>query len=259
MLVVNDLDETLNPRFLRRLLGRVLADDLARVLLESGHEAVSVRTLTVSVVEGTDDHGFLSGVSALKKDHCLVLLQELHHCFFSLSPLSGEFSENSWFNSEESGVQEIAKRTCISSKIYSSSKSNSMSIFSSSSDSKSDSSNSLIKSSLDELSFSSEEEVGPLSPLAISIAAGFSGAIAAAASHSFDTARTRAQCVILPKFGFCWIDKDGSNLCCIQCYRWMLLLSCRFIGSKVKNNRHHTLSANLSCIDQTYQLCYFVV
>ena len=49
------------------------------------------------------------------------------------------------------------------------------------------------------LSFSSEEEVGPLSPVAISIAAGFSGAIAAAASHSFDTARTRAQCVILPK------------------------------------------------------------
>ncbi|CAE6195391.1 unnamed protein product [Arabidopsis arenosa] len=47
---------------------------------------------------------------------------------------------------------------------------------------------------------SSEEEIGPLSPVAISIAAGFSGAIAAAASHSFDTARTRAQCVILPKY-----------------------------------------------------------
>ncbi|VVB01101.1 unnamed protein product [Arabis nemorensis] len=47
---------------------------------------------------------------------------------------------------------------------------------------------------------STEEEVGPLSPIAISIAAGFSGAIAAAASHSFDTARTRAQCVILPKY-----------------------------------------------------------
>ncbi|KAF8080008.1 hypothetical protein N665_0982s0010 [Sinapis alba] len=46
---------------------------------------------------------------------------------------------------------------------------------------------------------SSEEDVGPLSPATISIAAGFSGAIAAAASHSFDTARTRAQCVILPK------------------------------------------------------------
>lgn len=47
---------------------------------------------------------------------------------------------------------------------------------------------------------SSEEDVGPLSPVAISIAAGFSGAVAAAASHSFDTARTRAQCVILPKY-----------------------------------------------------------
>jgi hypothetical protein len=46
---------------------------------------------------------------------------------------------------------------------------------------------------------SSEEEVGPLSPVAISLAAGISGAVAAAASHSFDTARTRAQCVILPK------------------------------------------------------------
>ncbi|AEE83537.1 unnamed protein product [Arabidopsis thaliana] len=47
---------------------------------------------------------------------------------------------------------------------------------------------------------SSEEEVGPLSPVAISLAAGISGAVAAAASHSFDTARTRAQCVILPKY-----------------------------------------------------------
>ncbi|ESQ56060.1 hypothetical protein EUTSA_v10025456mg [Eutrema salsugineum] len=47
---------------------------------------------------------------------------------------------------------------------------------------------------------SSEEEVGPLSPVAVSFAAGLSGAVAAAASHSFDTARTRAQCVILPKY-----------------------------------------------------------
>ncbi|KAF3602772.1 hypothetical protein F2Q69_00034655 [Brassica cretica] len=60
---------------------------------------------------------------------------------------------------------------------------------------------------------SSEEEVGPLSPVAISIAAGFSGAIAAAASHSFDTARTRAQCVILPKFGFCWIGTRMARIC----------------------------------------------
>ncbi|KAH0852635.1 hypothetical protein HID58_093800 [Brassica napus] len=118
----------------------------------------------------------------------------------------------------------------------------------------------------------SEEEVGPLSPVAISIAAGFSGAIAAAASHSFDTARTRAQCVILPKkyensFSLVSVDftrkflkwnKPGKRL-----ERWtgilptdrtllfrgigtrmarssvastvivgMILLSCRFIGSK---------------------------
>ncbi|XP_010532513.1 PREDICTED: mitochondrial arginine transporter BAC2 [Tarenaya hassleriana] len=47
---------------------------------------------------------------------------------------------------------------------------------------------------------STNEEVGPLSPVATSLAAGFSGAIAAVASHSFDTARTRAQCIVLPKY-----------------------------------------------------------
>ncbi|CAN8232040.1 unnamed protein product [Cochlearia groenlandica] len=47
---------------------------------------------------------------------------------------------------------------------------------------------------------SSDEEIGPLSPVSSTIAAGLSGAVAAAASHSFDTARTRAQCVILPKY-----------------------------------------------------------
>ena len=83
MLVVNDLDETLNPRFLRRLLGRVLADDLARVLLESGYEAVSVRTLAVAVVEGTDDDSLLTSITALKEDHSFVLLQKLNHGFVS--------------------------------------------------------------------------------------------------------------------------------------------------------------------------------
>ncbi|KAG0460759.1 hypothetical protein HPP92_020624 [Vanilla planifolia] len=43
-------------------------------------------------------------------------------------------------------------------------------------------------------------EAGPVSPLASSIAAGFSGAVAAAASHSFDTAKTRSQCVVVPKY-----------------------------------------------------------
>lgn len=46
----------------------------------------------------------------------------------------------------------------------------------------------------------SDDEIGPLSPLAVSLAAGFSGSIAAAASHGFDTAKTRAQCVVLPKY-----------------------------------------------------------
>ncbi|XP_055830947.1 mitochondrial arginine transporter BAC2 isoform X2 [Solanum dulcamara] len=46
----------------------------------------------------------------------------------------------------------------------------------------------------------SDEEVGPLSPLAVSLAAGFSGSVAAAASHCFDTAKSRSQCIVLPKF-----------------------------------------------------------
>eukprot|EP01018_Ginkgo_biloba_P000248 Gb_33349 [translate_table: standard] len=43
------------------------------------------------------------------------------------------------------------------------------------------------------------EEIGPLSPLELSITAGFSGALAAAASHSFDTAKSRSQCIVTPK------------------------------------------------------------
>ncbi|GAA0155820.1 transporter [Lithospermum erythrorhizon] len=46
----------------------------------------------------------------------------------------------------------------------------------------------------------SDEEIGPLSPIAITVAAGFSGSLAAAASHCFDTARSRSQCTILPKY-----------------------------------------------------------
>ncbi|KAL5734781.1 hypothetical protein ACOSP7_032642 [Xanthoceras sorbifolium] len=46
----------------------------------------------------------------------------------------------------------------------------------------------------------SDEEIGPLSPLAVSLVAGFSGTVAAAASHGFDTAKTRSQCIVLPKY-----------------------------------------------------------
>lgn len=48
-------------------------------------------------------------------------------------------------------------------------------------------------------SFRSDEEIGPLPPLYVSLAAGFSGAVAAAASHCFDTAKNRSQSIVLPK------------------------------------------------------------
>lgn len=44
------------------------------------------------------------------------------------------------------------------------------------------------------------EDVGPVPPWAASLSAGISGAIAAAASHCFDTAKSRSQCIVLPKY-----------------------------------------------------------
>ncbi|XP_040378862.1 mitochondrial tricarboxylate transporter 1 [Oryza brachyantha] len=44
------------------------------------------------------------------------------------------------------------------------------------------------------------EEAGPLSPFASSLAAGFSGVVAAAASHTFDTAKSRSECAVIPKY-----------------------------------------------------------
>ncbi|XP_057803240.1 mitochondrial arginine transporter BAC2 [Salvia miltiorrhiza] len=45
-----------------------------------------------------------------------------------------------------------------------------------------------------------DSEVGPLSPVAVSLSAGVSGAFAAAVSHGFDTTRNRSQCTVLPKY-----------------------------------------------------------
>ncbi|KAJ0970021.1 hypothetical protein J5N97_022898 [Dioscorea zingiberensis] len=42
--------------------------------------------------------------------------------------------------------------------------------------------------------------IGPVSPLAASLAAGVSGSIAAAASHTLDTAKCRSQCIVIPKY-----------------------------------------------------------
>ncbi|CAL5069015.1 unnamed protein product [Urochloa decumbens] len=44
------------------------------------------------------------------------------------------------------------------------------------------------------------EEAGPLHPFASSAAAGFAGAVAAAASHTFDTAKSRSECTVVPKY-----------------------------------------------------------
>ncbi|KAM3282798.1 hypothetical protein P3S67_026443 [Capsicum chacoense] len=53
-----------------------------------------------------------------------------------------------------------------------------------------------------------DEDVGPLSPLTVSLAAGFSGSLAAAASHGFATAKSRSQCMVLPKVS----DEDVGPL-----------------------------------------------
>lgn len=47
--------------------------------------------------------------------------------------------------------------------------------------------------------FRYDTEAGPLSPIAVSLAAGVSGSLAGAASHGFDTTRSRSQCTVLPK------------------------------------------------------------
>ncbi|XP_010242261.1 PREDICTED: uncharacterized protein LOC104586661 isoform X2 [Nelumbo nucifera] len=44
------------------------------------------------------------------------------------------------------------------------------------------------------------EEIGPVSPLTASVAAGISGSMAAATSHCFDTATSRSQCIVIPKY-----------------------------------------------------------
>lgn len=44
-----------------------------------------------------------------------------------------------------------------------------------------------------------DEDVGPLSPFTVAATAGISATIAAAASHGFDTAKNRAECIVIPK------------------------------------------------------------
>ncbi|KAK1304996.1 UPF0426 protein [Acorus calamus] len=52
------------------------------------------------------------------------------------------------------------------------------------------------------------EDGGPVPPLMVSLAAGFSGSVAAAASHCFDTAKSRHDCSVLPK-----LRKKNTSIC----------------------------------------------
>eukprot|EP00252_Welwitschia_mirabilis_P011066 TRINITY_DN24882_c0_g1_i1.p1 TRINITY_DN24882_c0_g1~~TRINITY_DN24882_c0_g1_i1.p1 ORF type:complete len:276 (-),score=51.16 TRINITY_DN24882_c0_g1_i1:53-847(-) len=54
------------------------------------------------------------------------------------------------------------------------------------------------------------EEIGPLSPMELSVTAAVSGSVAAIASHPFDTVKTRSQCLVIPKY----IAMER------KCYKW---------------------------------------
>lgn len=83
MVVIHQLHKSLHARFLRLLLGGVLADDFARVLSHAGDETVAVGAVASAVVEVLHDGGFVAGEAPLQEDDRLVWLEELHH-FWSL-------------------------------------------------------------------------------------------------------------------------------------------------------------------------------
>jgi hypothetical protein len=76
---VDELDEALDARLLRRLLGRVPADHLLGVLGEAGDEAVAVGAVAGALLEHAHDHRLPAGEPALQEDHGLAGLEELHH------------------------------------------------------------------------------------------------------------------------------------------------------------------------------------
>lgn len=90
------------------------------------------------------------------------------------------------------------------------------------------------------LLFRSIDDVGPASPLASSLAAGFSGAIAAALSHSFDTAKTRSQCIVIPKVLLC------TRYFCTSPFFY-------FSSYALKHLDHHLLTDNGFDADNSYK------
>lgn len=86
--VIDNLEEGLDPRFLRRFLRGILTDDLSRVFGNSGDKAVTVWTVTGAIIKGPDDNCLATGESAIENYDSLAGLQELHHLrfFFACAP-----------------------------------------------------------------------------------------------------------------------------------------------------------------------------
>lgn len=59
------------------------------------------------------------------------------------------------------------------------------------------------------------EDAGPVHPFASSVAAGIAGAVAAAASHSFDTAKSRSECTVVPKVQTSVLCIDYTPFACV--------------------------------------------
>jgi hypothetical protein len=76
---VDELEEALDARLLRRLLRRVRADHLLGVLGESGDEAVAVGAVAGALLEHPHDHRLPPREPPLQQDHRLPGLEKLHH------------------------------------------------------------------------------------------------------------------------------------------------------------------------------------
>jgi hypothetical protein len=76
---VDELDEALDARLLRSLLGGVLADHLLWVLGEACDEAVAIGAVAGALLEHAHDNCLPAGEAALEEDNGLAGLEELHH------------------------------------------------------------------------------------------------------------------------------------------------------------------------------------
>jgi len=80
VLIVNNLNETLDPRFLCCFLGRVFLYNLAWVLLDPCDQAMTIGAVSGSIIKVLDDHCLATSISALEDYDGLVGFEKLHHC-----------------------------------------------------------------------------------------------------------------------------------------------------------------------------------